>query len=377
MSAHEPACVVILPVTAETPAARLVIAADGAVISRDLLHAGDPPAAMDTPAQRVVVVVPGTAAPARWLQLSAYTPAQARGAARAQVTEELAAGDTIHVAVGTTPDPHTPCPVVTVSDQAMQGWLAQVAALGLYPDVLVPDHLLLPLPDDSAPPVVVACAGDWLVRTGTRSFRLEADLAAAVLGEATPLNVPGGDSVEALLARGAREAPVNLLQGAYAPATATPTGPRAWRRTAVLASLLLASIPLIWAAETVHHLFSAQRETSLTSQAIEAALPGATAGGNPVEIVRTALSHARARDAFPHAFSTLAAGIRELDGVALERISWQAGAPLQASVMHRTPHQLDALASAAARRGLQLAPLETRPAGDGLSSSVELMEAQP
>lgn len=377
MKPLDPVHVVLLPATAEAPAIRLAVAADGRLLSRDLLAAGGPQAPADKPGPRVVVVVPGTDAPARWLQLPAFSQAQARAAALALARDEVAAGDATHVAVGPAADSQAPRPVVTVAEAAMEAWIARVAALGLRADAMVPDHLVLPRPDDPEGAVVAVLEGDWLVHTAARSFRIEADLAATVLGEATPVPVTGAAEVEALLARGALDAPLNLLQGPYAAADERPGGLRAWRRAAALAAVLLASVPLLWALETVSHVLSARSLEAESAVRVAQALPDTPPDADAVMTVRATLARVSAREDFPRAFSALSGGVQQLEGAAINRVSWQAGAPLRAAIIHDAAGQLEPLGSYVVGHGLALVTAGTQRADGRLLSEVDLQEAAP
>ena len=380
MNPHDPPThVVLLPTVAGAPALRLTVAGDGQVLARDLLDPQDARPAPATKQQpRLVLVVPGTHAPAQWLELPARSPAQARAAARTLLQDRLAAdGADTHLAVASTGDPATPRAVVAVSDAAMGGWLAQASALGLCPDAVLPDHLALPPPRDPNAATVVVRDGDWLVRTTTQSFRVEAPLAAMVLGGVAHAPVTDPDATGALIARGALATPLDLLQDRYAPKDARPAGSRAWHRAALLAALLLGSVPLLWTAETIRHLLSAHDLEARATDLVAAALPAAPADAEPLDAARTALARARAHEAFPRAFGTLAAGVQQLEGAAIEHVSWQAGAPLRATVMHESPGQLDTLAADAAGGGLELIAAGTRRADGHLLSEVDLLEQTP
>lgn len=377
MKPHDPVHVVLLPATAEAPAVRLAMAADGRLLSRDLLAADGPQAPADKPGRRVVVVVPGTEAPARWLQLPAFSQAQARAAALALARDELAAGDATHVAVGAAAAPQAPRPVVAVTEATMEAWIARVAALGLRADAMVPDHVALPQPDEPEGAVMAVRDGDWLVRTSARSFRVEAALAATVLGEATPVPVNSPAEVEALLARGALDAPLNLLQGPYAAVDERPVGLRAWRRAAALAAVLLASVPLLWAVEAVSNVLSARSLEAESAVRVAQALPDTSRDADAVMTVRATLARVRAREDFPRAFSALSGGVQQLEGAAIDRISWQAGAPLRAVIAHDAAGQLEPLGSYVAGHGLALVTAGTQRADGRLLSEVDLQEAAP
>lgn len=381
MNAHRrPTHVVLLPATAGAPATRLSVDADGNVLARELLPAQQPPPTAPTtrPAPWLVLVVPGTEAPAHWLEIQARGDAQARTEAAALLRDALAAdpADT-HVALAAAGEAGTPRAVVTVEHAALDAWLVRAAAFGLHPDAALPDHLALPPPGDPDQATVALRDGDWLARTATRSFRAEAALAKMVLGDRAHAPIREPAAVEALLARGAASAPLNLLQGRYATAGQRSSGPRAWRRAALLATLLLASVPLLWTAEAIRHLLAARGLEAAATEMVTTALPATPATAEPLAAARAALARARAHDGFPRAFGALAEGVEQLDGAAIERLSWQAGGPLRATVVHHDPGQLEALAATAAGSDVVLAAAGTRRADGRLLSEVELMEGGP
>lgn len=364
--------VVLLPTAIDAPVIRLAVAGDGRVLARDTLPPGTPQAAAGQPPGRTVVVVPGTEAPVRWLTLPAFSHVQARAAALAMARDELAAAGPTHVAVGAAADPQVPRPVAAVAEATMDAWLARVEALGLRADAIVPDHLALPAPADETGAVVVARDGDWLVRTASGAFRVEAELAATVLGAAAPAPLTGAGAVESLLARGALEAPLDLLQGPYAATDERPTGPRAWRRAAVLAAVLAASVPLLWVVEAGGHLLAARSLQADIAARTAQALPGA--GEDPVHGVRAAVARVRAREDFPRAFAALSGGVQQLDGAAIDSVSWQAGAPLRAVVIHDAAAQLESLASHVGGHGMALVTVGTQRADGRLHSEIDLVE---
>ena len=103
--------VVWLASTPGAAAVRLRVDARGHILQRDILEAASP--AASATAVRTILLVPGTVAPAQWLELPAGSIAQARAAARIQLRERVA-GDmgAVHVAVARMQDAG-PAPVVS------------------------------------------------------------------------------------------------------------------------------------------------------------------------------------------------------------------------------------------------------------------------
>lgn len=363
---------------------RLSVAGDGRVLARETLAAPAPAAAPPRRRPRLVVVVPGTEAPARWLALPTRSLAQARAAARELLRDELAsdAGEALHIAVGETDRLAEPRPVVAVADARMRAWREAVESLGLSADAMVPDHLLLPHPAEGEPARVLAAGGDWLVRGAAQAFRVERALARRLLGAEAPAQDPAdaAEAFEAAMALGALAPPLDLLQGAHG--SVRPGGARggaAWRRSAVLAGLLAASVPLSWGAEALRHRLAARALETRLAQRVAEALPAALAG-TPAEAVAAAdeaLARARAGDTFPRAAAALFSALGSVAGAAVERIEWRAGGALRARIEHGAREDLDALGAAVAAHGLRLAPAGSRQADGRLHSDVDLEAPAP
>lgn len=377
MTRADPQVQVVLLADADGAARWLSVSADGGVTEG---AAPDPAAATaqrPAPRRRTIVVVPGTAAPAHWLSLPAHSLPQALAAARHLLQDHLATPiQDLHVAVGAHPRPDAPCPAVAVDHAAMTGWLRRAQALGLAPDAMIPDHMLLPPPTGDEAATVVACGGDWLVRTHAQSFRAEAGLAARVLGPDIAPQRSGDCGIR--LAAAAPQAGFSLLQAQYAPVASAPGGAGSARRLAMLAVLALASIPLLWTAELLRYRISAQRIDVQMRELVAAALPERSGtASSPLAATRDALAQARAHDRFPHAAGALFSAVHALDGAALERIEWTAGGVLAAGIAHADPSDLDALAERLAREGLSVTVAGTRRADGRLASDIELVQAAP
>ncbi|WP_407352265.1 type II secretion system protein GspL [Luteimonas sp. R10] len=367
--------IVLLPQDPGAPALRLSVGDDGRVLARERLHAGETAArqAAAAPA-RTVLVVPGTQAPALWLELPARNPVQALAAARALVAERLAgSGDTLHIAIAAAADEDdAPRPVVAVERALMTHWLERAAALGLTVDALVPDHLALPTPEDDG--VLVVADGDECIVRGARlAFRGEAALAAVVLEGRPQQVVEAGPQAEALLAAGARQPAIDLLQYDFARTPAQPRGARAWRRAAVLAALLALSPLLLWGAEALRYTLAARALETQAAAKVDAALPGRAPTQPPLAAARAALRQAQARDGFAHAASALFAAVPRIEGAQLDRLSYGEDDALRATLSHARADELDVLRDALADAGLALQPAGTRRADGRLHSELDIL----
>ncbi|MDH5824138.1 type II secretion system protein GspL [Luteimonas sp. RD2P54] len=369
--------VVLLPQDPAAPALRLDVGDDGRVLARTRLYAGGetPPDAAATQG-RTVLVVPGTQAPALWLELPARNPVQALAAARALVAERLAVGgESLHVAVAEAGGDEAPRPVVAVERALMAGWLERAAALGMSPDALVPDHLALAAPEGDE--VVVVEAGDErIVRGRGLAFRSESALAALILEGRPQRSVGAGPAAEAILAAGARRPGLDLLQGEFARAAVRAGGGPGPRRAVALAALLALSPLLLWGAEAARYTLAARALEAQAAARADAALPEVSAGESPLAAVRAALRQARARDGFAHPATALFAAVPRLEDARLDRLSYAEDGVLRATLSHARPDALDALGDTLLAEGLTLQRAGTRRADGRLHSELEILPEQ-
>lgn len=363
--------VVLLSAHPERPSTALTVDADGRILARQSLSGEAPsPPSPDAP---TVLVVPGTAVRALWLELPARHPAQARAAAR-MLLEAHVAGDAsaLHVALGDAGgDP--PRLLAAVEAAQLREWLARAAQLGLAPAAVVPDHLALPAAEGDVPRVF-ECDGDWIVRGPRLAFRAEAELAALVLGDTAGTPVSDRLALESLLAVGALRPPVDLLQGEFAPRR---TAERGWRRAALLAGALLLSPLLLWTVETLRHAAATRALEAGTLARARAALPAA-GDADTATAARARLAQARAGESFAPIAAALFGALRPLDGAGLDSLAYAPDGTLRATLAHRDLAQLDALRAALAAGGLALETAGTRRADDGrLRSELQISTGAP
>ena len=124
--------------------------ADGRVAARGESLADIALVDEDGMAFAVTGIVPGEAVTIHWLEVPGeLAPAQAAAAARLLAAEVSAqpVGD-LHVAVGRPEAGSDLRAVALVPALAMTNWLGRLQMLGFDPDRMIPDTLLLPVPDD-------------------------------------------------------------------------------------------------------------------------------------------------------------------------------------------------------------------------------------
>lgn len=238
------------------------------------------PAPADVP---LLVAVPGEAVALHWLELPPLSPAQLPAAARMALGDGVAMPlDDCHIATAATPGGAL---VGVVSSTAMQGWLAELAAAGLHPHVLLPDPLLLPVPGDDG--VLISEAdGRLRVRGAALAMAGDAALVGAVLGDAQRQPVAAEDG----LWQAATTPALNLRQGRFDLVQPWRPARARIRQLAALAAALL----LAWVAGDVARWWQLSRAASRTEAALLAAATPLLPGRSPTPDSAAADVRARA-----------------------------------------------------------------------------------
>ncbi|TAK38077.1 MAG: hypothetical protein EPO30_09315 [Lysobacteraceae bacterium] len=346
-----------LPLTARL----LLLADDGSASSLQLDERGRataspvptpgspwPPA---LPGERRLLVVPGQRVRAQWLAIAAHSEAQARAVAIEALSADLAAapGDT-HVALGPPSTGGTPRLVLATSRQDMRQWLQQASVLGVRPDRVLPDYLLLP---PSVPCTVASHRGTWLVHGGDIAFAAEPAIAAQVLGAVTDAPLPDAPPLESILLAGALDANgPDLRQGEFLPAGATRRVQGSRRRIALWTALLLASPLLATLAEgLVHHARTRANDAIATTIATRLGVtPGATGAAAAVAGERALLESG---ERFAADAGAVFAAIQAQPGAMLERFDYGTDV-LEAVVRHPDAASADAIAASLQQTGFQV-----------------------
>jgi len=301
----------------------------------------------------VWVIVSGTAVLTRSVAVPPQADVHLRKAVAFMLEDELAVDSAeMHFALGgeTAAEDRT---VAAVSHSAMNTWRERLAALGLKPTLLVPDYLAVTA---MAGQVVVVDRGnvvsvrhgatgftieptalEWLLESafkGVERIRLLSNAPAALL--AGPLG-PYGDRVQSeplsdakLLAEAYAAlksgAPLNLLQGAYAPRRNWGAIGREWRRAAMLAGaavLLGLSLMIIDSMRLSRHAeVAAARAEAVFRQAV----PEAKRVVNPRAQIRASLQDlkARASTGFLQSSDILFGVVGEVDGAEIQTLRFDA-----------------------------------------------------
>lgn len=253
-----------LPKDPDAPIAWALFEAPAGVPVRAGTMAG--PLALD-PVDRVWALAPGADVTVHAVDLPAEAGERRVAAAAAFALEDELAVDPaqLHFALGTAVAGKSR--VAVASHDAITAWTARLAALGVKADILVPDFLVIA----NSP---VAHGGLILARTADSGFAVEPDLAAYLLETLEPVPAITSaallqDAYAALVAA----APVNLLQGRYAPKRDWGAITRPWRRAGALAAAVLVAGVIGVAIEGARLNSQAEAATARAEAVFRAALP--------------------------------------------------------------------------------------------------------
>lgn len=339
----------------------LRIDADGSVLERG--HASGLPAG-----SRGLLVVPGATTRTHWIGQTAHSPAQARAVATAALQGDAAAASAtdLHVAVAPDGDGWM---AVAVAPARMHEWLERAAGSGFGVDAIVPDYLLLPAGNEAGDGVQVLDLGDaWLVRGQRLAFGAEPGLAALVVGD-QPLQRHGASERDAVFARGALVAPIDLLQGSFA-ADAGSSRLASPRRMPVLAAVLLLSPLLLLAAEALRYHWAASQARAEATAIARDLVPGAGADA-PAAATGDVLARLRHGDIFNRQLGAVFAAASAVPGVQVEALRHD-GNHLKATLSHPDAATLEAVVAALASRAIAATAGAGIPGANGIRTELDL-----
>jgi general secretion pathway protein L len=179
-----------------------------------IVERGEGLEALPPPPLRTVIALPGDMVTLHQVELpDELSPAQAAAAGRLAVADLIADKTTaLHVAAGQPSREDGRRWVGLVAMSAVRGWVEDVRTAGLEPDLIVPQPMLLPAPEEGA--VCFDLNGLPIYRTKELAFSAEPDIAELVVGEA---GLVDEEQFETGLANAIEDAPINLLQGPLEP----------------------------------------------------------------------------------------------------------------------------------------------------------------
>lgn len=302
--------IVFLPPLATMPANWCSVDAQGAVLQRGVIDAGEAGTFDDCP---VVAVVPGTDVSLRWLDLPKGRPAQIKASVRWQLGQVLALDDDTSIAIGTDgADGRTLC--AAVATRRLEAWRDWLAASGMEPVTIVPDCACLPIPEDGFVVAGSMMTGDVMAVGPAVCVSAQADVVDMFLEGHRVTMLDPQSACEAIV-RGALIPAINLRQDR--PAKPAVSG-RKWIKG--LAAAVVASPILVVMAQGLNSDLQAHGAMSKARAVATSLLPAAAAQDDPVTYVE-----ARLRDTPPAGghvlpLAALVAALEVTQGTSLQEV---------------------------------------------------------
>jgi general secretion pathway protein L len=344
----KPIRLILIPAHSADPAPWLVVGEDGRVRDRGLLDA-ERPLALEP--MRTVAVAPGADVTVRWLELPPGSPAQVRAAAAWALRETVAApGDRLVVAVGEAPPPGEPRLTAVVSRPLLQAWVDHLESLGAAPDVVLPDVLTVPEPEDEGALNAVTFDGSLALRGRRFAAAVQPELAELVAGGRTITPVAEPAAVEQGLIAAARRPPLNLLDGLRA--GKRPAG--SWRRAAALAAAVAVSPLALLLAGALRDDMAAERMRAETREAIAARFPALADSPDPAADLRRQAGVAPPPGGVSAAAAALFAAVERVEGAELDILIADPGEGVKATVSHPAYGDIEALRAAMIEAGMSV-----------------------
>jgi len=356
---------ILIPPSADLPATCLVLDGQGNVLSRGTVGLGEPAPEL----MRTVAVVPGADVLVRWLDLPSGSRAQVAAAALHVLRDDLAtAADRLIAVPGPAPAPNARRLVAVTGRALVQAWVDYLASLGLRPDVMVPDSLVLPEPEKDGALTAAVFGPDLALRGRELALSCQPDLADAVIAGRALHWVETGDQIESLLAAAALDPPINLLADA---GRRRGGDRRGWRRAIMLAAALIIS-PLILTLTAAGHDEWRARETGRRAEAAaRRAFPDIAPGADAVAEATRRLSIAPPPGGATAAAEALFAAVEGVAGAELDSLTVDETG-VRATVTYDAYQDLDALQQAMAARRMSLTDESTVDDGGKVVSEVRV-----
>lgn len=328
----------------------LLIGPDRRVIAEGRAPTSESPAAsLPSGLDRCVLAVPGQAIVTRRLAIARARPAQTLSVALNELAQDMTepAAD-LHGVMGA-PSPNGERLAAAVKAGMLDSWLIRAAELGLTPDVILPDSLLPPPPED----------GGWTalnlfdrvaVHGRDGAFTAEPDLAAAVIGSGAMTAMEDDDQITAAVIAAAFDPPLNLLDGR---STGERTAWRSWRRAMILTAAVAAMPLLMIASEAMRFEFIAGALDRRSKEAVRAAWPDAAPDADAAVEARRRLGPLLT-GGFSGQTAALFTAIEAVESAALESLVLDDAGEMRAAISHRDYADLERLNAVLADHGLFL-----------------------
>lgn len=300
---------------------------------------------------RVVLVAPGVDVVLHWVELPALAPAQARAAARLLAADVSATPiDRLHVALGQTEGELALRCMAVVEADRLARWIAAAQSLGLDPDHVVPEPLLIPLPAEGTRSFELD--GIHLLRGEALAFAGEPALARAVSGDG-PVHQISVSAFEAGIDEALTDMPVDLRQGSFAKRRRWRIDRRLVRRLAMLTAAIVLVTLLIQCALILRYRLEADRLEQQIEVVARDVLPRSQDIANPPAQLAERLADLRGGGlGFGATAALLFQAVRDTANVELSALQFDRDGRLHATVFAADPAEFAALGQRLQSRGL-------------------------
>lgn len=323
---------------------QLVFVSDGDEAWRIVPVAGAP-----ARSPQCVLVVPGADVLAREVEISGATPAQSRAAALATLAPDLAApADQLICGLG--PAGAGRWIALVASRARAEAWLSSARVRGFAPDTILPDYMLLPVPDHGDAHVA-ATGEDVVVRAGWTGFSCQRDLAEQLVRALTPVTMDLEQAAVNAVRSGAIARAPDLLPGISATNRKSPAGSMVWPLAAAAAALVIATAAPWVSASRINGATADLRKQG--EEVARAALPNASRIVDASAQLREAtLPRERTGLALEYATGVLE-GLTLTSGVNLSRLEFSGDGVMHASLSAADLSQLQPLRDRISQLGLR------------------------
>ncbi|MBV7257817.1 hypothetical protein KCG44_13605 [Pacificimonas sp. WHA3] len=358
---------IFLPLSEDGPAEWIRVAADDDILDSDSLYIGEQ--LVNSGDDPVIAVIPGEAATASWTELEGATSAQQHAAARYRIADALALPQhQAHIAVADGADEDGRHLAVAVDSRAMSAWLARLAAHGVDPDAVIPDHVLLPAAEQLR--MYEIASNRLAVRAHAKAFTAEPGLVQLILGETHVPEAADPATTRGAMAAGSAAPIINLRSGLFAKA-----GQRRLEARGRRMILWALAIPLLLLSVAIVHLIRTDAKADAIAQENEQlalnAVPPGTDRADAIHILlagETGQSHPRSLTATSDA---LFQAVRLVPGARIDTLQWDNGR-LSAQLFLLRGSSAEAMRPTLESGGYVLVSGAVQPVPGGLQTGVEV-----
>ena len=363
----KPTRLILIPALAGQPAPYMIVAADGGVLDRGVLHLD----AVERPEpMRTVAICPGADVSVRWLDLPPGGGAQLRAAAAWRLRDELAATpDRVATVVGPPTGADQPRLVAVVGLGLLQAWTDYLEAVGVRADVITPDMLTLAEPDEDDVVMAVSFADTMALRGRRFAVTVQPDLVDLVAGGRRLVAIEDRTVVERALARAAISPAINLLDSGVRDRAASRLG---WRRAAGLAAALAVSPLLLTAAAAARDGMAAQRLEAEAVAAIAAVAPDLAGQPDPAAALRRRAAAAPPPGGLTAAAAALFTAVEGVEGVELDALFASPDGGMKATLSHPAYSDMQEVGRRMADAGLAVTENATLDDGGRVVSDISI-----